>query len=77
MNKTIYLVYRCDEWLSSASKELTYVGSDLGDCIAQIVGHKDCTKEQAEQLSLIMQSQSNNLGYEWIIDEVSLNCFCD
>lgn len=74
--KTVYLVFRTDNWHSHSSRELVYVGDDLDCTIAQIEEYMECTKEQAEQLREYGQSQCNEgVDYEFDIEEVEVNTF--
>lgn len=75
-NQKIFLAYKTDNWLSKNSYELIYIGEDLEDVIAQLQAHSGMTSEQADQIRQDYQSQCNNVGFEWIVEEQRLNCFC-
>ena len=72
----IYLAYKTDNWHSTSSYELIYIGEDIEDVIAQLRAYSGMTEEQAEEVRAHRQSQCNNIGYEWDIQEQHLNCFC-
>ena len=74
---TVYMLYRCDQWLSKGSKELVYVATNLEDGIAQIKAYRGCTDKQAEQIRKMMQSQCNNTDSEWLVEEIKTNTFVD
>lgn len=74
----IYLCYRTDNWHSTNSRELVYVGNDLEDCIAQIDAHRGGLSDNDKyQLREIKQTQGHNGDSEWHFEEVLTNAFCD
>lgn len=73
----IYLVYRTDAWHSTSSKELVYIGEDFIDSCAQLVAHRNMTKEDVKQLMNYRQTQCNNRDYEWEVEEQRINAFTD
>lgn len=72
--KTIYLCYETDKWISHESKELAYIGTDLEDCIAQLAEKFELTEKNKEQLRTNYQTISQQ-GYGYIIEEERTNCF--
>ena len=77
IQETIYMFYRCDQWLSKNSRELVYIGTDLEGGVAQIQTYSGCTDEQAKQIKEMMQSQCTGADYEWLVQEARTNAFVD
>lgn len=75
-NTIVYLCYRTDAWLSRDSRELVYIGEDKEDAIAQLIKYEGMTEKQSDQVREIGQSQSSGNDFEWLFEEVRLNCFC-
>uniref|UniRef100_A0AB33J1P4 Uncharacterized protein n=1 Tax=Prevotella sp. GTC17254 TaxID=3236794 RepID=A0AB33J1P4_9BACT len=73
----IYLFYKTDAWLSTDSRELVYIGEDFVDACTQLVTHKRITEEDVKQLMNFRQTQCNNRGWEWIVDEQRVNAFAE
>lgn len=71
MKLQIYLLYRTDEHLTNYSKELLFV-VNLPNCI-KAARKFNATDTQINQLGYYKQSQLNNVGYEFIIEQYSLN----
>lgn len=71
MKLQIYLLYRTDEHLTNYCKELLFVGN-LPNCI-KAARKFNATDTQINQLGYYKQSQLNNVGYEFIIEQYSLN----
>jgi hypothetical protein len=70
----VYLLYRTDEHLSHASKELIFVGSLLCHCIT--AAKKDgATDEQLKSLYLRGQSQCNNTENEYLAETYNIDEF--
>ena len=75
--KIVYLVYRTDPWHSLNSRELVYIGEDMEVIIAQLKTHRGITKEDANEVRSILQTQCNNRDYEWKFEAQQLNAFAD
>jgi len=70
----IFLAYRIStkhEW----SKELVYIGTDMGDIIAQLHAHMGLTDNQVKQLKEDTMSYDNDTTYEYDIEEQLTNAF--
>lgn len=75
MQAIIYLFYKTDEWHTRNSKELIYIGEDFIDACTQLVAYEDMTEHDVQQLMNYRQTQRNNRGYEWEVDEQRINTF--
>lgn len=75
--KEIFLVYRTDAWHSISSKELIYIGEDLEAIIVQLIAHREITKEDAEQIRSMRQTQCSERDYEWVFEKQRINAFAD
>ncbi len=76
--KHIYLFYRTDKWHSTNSKELVYVSDDYENGLAQCVAHRGMTDEQVNCIRYWKQSQcTEGVDFEWEIEEMNVNQFCD
>lgn len=63
----IYLFYK----KNGSKKELTYIGTDFEDGIAQICAYKNCSKHEEKELMLKMNSEN------WIVETQFTNCFVE
>lgn len=75
--KTIYLAYTTDAWISQDSKHLEYVGDNIYDVAAQITHYFRLShlqeKELIENRQTIDQVVDCKIGF--LIEEVTLNAF--
>ena len=75
MEKSIYLVWQTDQWLSSNSKVLAYIGEDYEDCVAQIT--KECNLNSDDEEELLVNAQVCRANDGFFIEEQRLNHFHD
>lgn len=71
MKLQVYLLYRTDEHLSTDSKELRFIGN-LPNCMKAARKFK-ATETQINELGRYKQSQLSNVGYEFMLEQHSLN----
>lgn len=71
MKLQIYLLYRTDEHLFTDSKELLFIGN-LPNCM-KAARKFGATDVQIKELGHYKQSQLNNVGYEFMLEQHSLN----
>lgn len=72
---TTFLFFRTDPWNSKESYDLVYVGTNKQASIRKLMrlGSEPITEEQAEEIRRMNQSQCNNIGYEWVVEEWQAN----
>lgn len=73
MEKSIYLVWQTDVWVSNKSKVLAYIGEDYDDCVAQIAKELKLSYEEEKELSENAQVSTKDFGI--FIEEERLNHF--
>lgn len=75
----VFLFYRTDQWNSRTSEELVYIGTSKETSIKTLMKLENdpITKEQAEELRLMNQSQCSGLSYEWFIETRKINSLED
>lgn len=71
MKLQVYFLYRTDEYLSTDSKELLFIGN-LPNCM-KAARKFNATDTQINELWYQKQSQLNNVGYEFMIEQHTLN----
>lgn len=75
--KTIYLAYTTDAWMSKNSRNLEYVGDNIYDVAAQITTYFGLSyrqeKELIENKQTTHQMVDGKIGF--LIVEVTLNAF--
>lgn len=71
--KKIYVLYKCDSWLSYESMDVIFVGSSLEKC--HWAAHwNGATDEQVKQLKDMRQSQcTENRNYEFCIESFDVD----
>lgn len=71
----VFLFYRTDEWNSKNSYDMVYVGTNKEASIKKLMklDSDPITEEQAEDIRRMSQSQCNNIGYEWVVEEWQAN----
>lgn len=71
----VFVFYRTDQWNSTDSMSLVYIGTNKEASIKKLMklGSEPITKEQAEDIRRMDQSQCNNLGYEWVVEQHRVN----
>lgn len=72
---TVFLFYRTDDWNTHASKDLVYIGTNKMASVKKLMklDSEPITEEQAEDIRHMNQSQCNNVGYEWVVEEWQVN----
>lgn len=73
MEKSIYLVWQTDVWVSNKSKVLAYIGEDYDDCVAQIAKELKLSYDDENELSEYAQVITKDFGI--FIEEERLNHF--
>lgn len=71
MKLQVYLLYRTDEHLSTDSKELPFIGN-LPSCM-KAARRFNATDTQINEFGYYKQSQLNNVWYEFMLEQHSLN----
>ena len=71
MKLQVYFLYRTDEHLSTDSKELLFIGN-LPNCM-KAARKFNATDTQINELGYQKQSQLNNVGYEFMLEQHILN----
>ena len=71
----VYIFYRTDQWNTRSSEDLVYIGTNKEASIKKLMKLKDdpITKEQADDLRRMNQSQCCGLSYEWVIKPCRVN----
>lgn len=69
--KKVYLLFETDQWHSTSSRELVFVGDSVGKC-CKAVSRRGAAEEQVIQLQEMRQSICNK-DYEYEIKEWEVN----
>ena len=75
MENIIYLVWYCDEWLSTHDRTLAYVGNNYEDCCQKIA--KELEMNENDYNELCEQGQVRRKHDGIFIEEQKLNEFYD